>query len=161
MRKTEALLMQWEWTDLPGRKILVPPDATKSNRKRTVPIPEPLAAVLEALPQPHRGRVWPFSSSSGRINQAYRDGQQHAGVRPLKLHNLRDTYAVNMLLSGVPLAVVSRILGHADVNTTIKHYAAIAGEELTIAARLGDGFSTSILPAPRKKLKLVEKCTDS
>ena len=66
-----------------------------------------------------------------------------------------------MLLSGVPLAVVSRILGHADVNTTIKHYAAIAGEELTIATKLGDGFSTSILPTGSNYLTLVEKCTDS
>jgi integrase len=161
MRKTEGLLMRWEWIDLPGRKILVPPDATKSNRKRTIPIPEPLAAVLAALPQPHSGRVWPFSSTSGVINRTFREAQRRAGIRPLKLHNLRDTYAVNMLLSGVPLAVVSRILGHADVNTTIKHYAAIAGEELTIATKLGDGFSTSILPTGSNYLTLVEKCTDS
>jgi integrase len=161
MRKTEVLSMQWEWIDLPGRKILVPPDATKSNRKRTIPIPEPLAAVLEALPQPHSGRVWPFTGSSGRINQAFRAAQQRAGVPPLKLHNLRDTYAVNLLLSGVPLAVVSRILGHADVNTTIKHYAAIAGDELTIATKLSEGFSTSILPTSCKTLKSIEKCADS
>jgi integrase len=161
MRKTEALLMQWEWVDLPGRKILVPPDVTKSNRKRTIPVPEPLAVILESLPLPHTGRIWPFSTSSGRINQAYREAQQHAQIRPLKLHNLRDTYAVNMLLSGVPLAVVSRILGHADVNTTIKHYAAIAGEELTLVAKLGDGFSTSILPTGSNHSTFVEKCTDS
>ena len=39
-----------------------------------------------------------------------------------RTHMLRDTYAVEMLLAGVSLEKVSRLLGHASVAVTEKHY---------------------------------------
>jgi site-specific recombinase XerD len=36
---------------------------------------------------------------------------------------LRDTFAVEMLLTGVPLEDVSRMLTHSSIRTTEKHYA--------------------------------------
>jgi len=38
-------------------------------------------------------------------------------------HMFRDTFAVEMLLAGVPLDQVSVLLGHSSVKTTEKHYA--------------------------------------
>ena len=39
------------------------------------------------------------------------------------LHMLRDTFAVEYLLAGMPLEEVSRLLGHSSVVITEKHYA--------------------------------------
>lgn len=39
------------------------------------------------------------------------------------MHMLRDTFAVEILLAGVPLEQVSKLLGHSSVKTTEKHYA--------------------------------------
>jgi integrase/recombinase XerD len=36
---------------------------------------------------------------------------------------LRDTFAVENLLAGVPLDQVSILLGHASIKTTERHYA--------------------------------------
>ena len=36
---------------------------------------------------------------------------------------LRDTFAVELLLAGVPIDQVSILLGHASVKTTERHYA--------------------------------------
>jgi integrase len=36
---------------------------------------------------------------------------------------LRDTFAVELLLAGMGLAEVSRLLTHASIRTTEKHYA--------------------------------------
>jgi integrase len=44
-------------------------------------------------------------------------------------HNLRDTYASQLLSVGVQLAYVSHQLGHADVAVTAKHYARWCGED--------------------------------
>ncbi len=38
-------------------------------------------------------------------------------------HQLRDTFAVDMLQNGVPLEEVSKLLGHSSVKTTEKYYA--------------------------------------
>ena len=37
-------------------------------------------------------------------------------------HMLRDTFAVEMLLAGVPIDQVSMLLGHSSVKITEKHY---------------------------------------
>jgi integrase len=37
-------------------------------------------------------------------------------------HRLRDTFAVALLLKGVPLQTVSILLGHTSSRTTEKHY---------------------------------------
>jgi integrase/recombinase XerD len=47
------------------------------------------------------------------------DGQP----KPAQLHMLRDTFAVEYLLAGMPLDEVSRLLGHSSVLITQKHYA--------------------------------------
>jgi integrase len=38
-------------------------------------------------------------------------------------HQLRDTAAVEWLKAGIPLEEVSKLLGHASIRTTEKHYA--------------------------------------
>ena len=37
-------------------------------------------------------------------------------------HRLRDTFAVELLLAGVPLERVSILLGHQSIKITEKHY---------------------------------------
>jgi integrase len=51
------------------------------------------------------------------------------GHRPLdllqvhnSLHRFRDTFAVELLLAGVPLERVSVLLGHSSIKVTEKHY---------------------------------------
>lgn len=44
-------------------------------------------------------------------------------AKPAHLHMLRDTFAVEYLLAGMPLDEVSRLLGHHSVTITQKHYA--------------------------------------
>jgi len=38
-------------------------------------------------------------------------------------HRLRDTFAVELLLAGVPLDRVSVLLGHSSIRITERHYA--------------------------------------
>ena len=44
-------------------------------------------------------------------------------LKPAHLHMLRDTFAVEYLLAGMPLEEVSRLLGHSNVLVTQRHYA--------------------------------------
>jgi integrase len=46
-----------------------------------------------------------------------------AGLPDHHPHQLRDTFAVGYLLSGMPIDQVSILLGHSSVKITEKHYA--------------------------------------
>lgn len=46
-----------------------------------------------------------------------------AGVKDRHAHRFRDTFAVELLLAGVPLERVSVLLGHSSLKVTEKHYA--------------------------------------
>jgi integrase len=50
------------------------------------------------------------------------------GAPLVTLHGLRHTCASIMLMRGVPLIVVSRHLGHADVNITARVYAHLSDD---------------------------------
>jgi integrase len=47
-----------------------------------------------------------------------------AGMPDGHPHQLRDTFACDLLTKGVPLEEVSKLLGHKSIKTTEKHYAA-------------------------------------
>ena len=46
-----------------------------------------------------------------------------SGVQAPRPHRFRDTFTVELLLSGVPLERVSVLLGHSSTRITEKHYA--------------------------------------
>jgi integrase len=56
-----------------------------------------------------------------------------AGVEPLRIHDLRHTAASLMLSSGMPIAMVSRQLGHASVSTTDLIYGGLLRDFLDTA----------------------------
>lgn len=59
-----------------------------------------------------------------------------AGLPPIRLHDLRHSYATDALASGVPVKVVSQRIGHADVGVTLKVYAhVLPGDDEDAALR--------------------------
>ena len=46
--------------------------------------------------------------------------RQDAGIEDLRLHDLRHTHASHAVMNGVPLPVVSRLLGHSNVRITLR-----------------------------------------
>ena len=53
---------------------------------------------------------------------AFHSVLRHEGLKEIRLHDLRHTHASLLLLDNVPVIVVSKRLGHADIQTTINLY---------------------------------------
>jgi integrase len=93
-----------------------------------VPLPPNVAWMLREIPNdnPHyffwNGTSAPDSPGKrwwSTLKKIFRS----AGMPEAHPHMLRDTFAVEMLLAGVPIEQVSILLGHSDVKITWKHYA--------------------------------------
>jgi integrase len=64
---------------------------------------------------------------------------------------LRDTFAVEMLLAGVPIDQVSMLLGHSSVKITEKHYSPwVKARQDQLAASVRNAWAT-LEAVPAKK----------
>lgn len=141
-----TLLMRWsglrirdvvtlEKTRLHGDSLLL--YQAKTGTPVYVPLPSFLVESLRALPPgPKPNPRYFFWSGNGLAKSAVANWQRSfrrlftlADIRrpdgsPKRCHPhmFRDTFAVEMLLAGVPIDQVSILLGHASVKITEKHY---------------------------------------
>lgn len=103
---------------------------------REVPIPDVVVQLLTALPSP-AGRFWPWWGRTTAWRYV-KDIMAAAGITGLHAtpKGLRHGFGVQAIRSGVPLNLVQRWLGHADVSTTQIYADAMGAEEREIAGRM-------------------------
>ena len=49
----------------------------------------------------------------------YEKAMMRAGIKDFTFHDLRHTYASDLIMAGVSIFTVSKLLGHANVKTTM------------------------------------------
>jgi site-specific recombinase XerD len=92
------------------------------------PLPAAVTDALDAIPLPKEARYFFWTGESepkscvGDWQRSLRRLFSLAGVPDAHAHRFRDTFAVELLLAGVPLERVSMLLGHQSVRITEKHY---------------------------------------
>jgi integrase len=147
MLKVIFLVMRWTGlrlidvlmlrrSSLVGSRLLL---TTQKTKTKTSPLlPDHVVEALRALkPLPSTGPDQFFSS--GNINHLSLTSMWTARIRDLnhflsftddhgqpmefRSHMLRDTFAVEMLLAGLPIEEVSRLLTHKSIRVTEKYYA--------------------------------------
>lgn len=101
------------------------------TQKTGVPVhcvlPDFVVGELEAAPKSSAGHF--FWTGKSKLHSAIGKWQRRlktlfalAEVQGGHAHRFRDTFAVELLLSGVPLERVSVLLGHQSVRITERHY---------------------------------------
>lgn len=112
----------------------------REDHYRGVPVPEGFLARLASLDcaasaRLHR-RLWPWSRTTAwtRIKETMVEAEivgRHASPK-----GLRHGFGVAATQRGVPLNIVQRWLGHANIEMTAIYADAIGEEERALAARL-------------------------
>ena len=113
--------MRWKQVDFEKREVKFV--RTKGKKERAIPMNEEMKTLLLKIRNNAKGRCGPddrlFIMSEDKPTKLFAKYRDAAGLRPeLKLHSFRHTAARNFLMSGVNLADIKEILGHADIKTT-------------------------------------------
>ena len=75
--------------------------------------------------------------------------RREAGIEDVRLHTLRHTVASHAVMHGVPVPVVSRLLGHSNPQMTLR-YAHLADRDVEAAAeRIGEQLTQVMAPGYR------------
>uniref|UniRef100_UPI0022EA3FE3 tyrosine-type recombinase/integrase n=1 Tax=Parasedimentitalea psychrophila TaxID=2997337 RepID=UPI0022EA3FE3 len=67
------------------------------------------------------------------LQHPWRRIREPAGIPDVRIHDLRHTYASNAVSSGMPIQMVGRLLGHTQIQTTMR-YAHLANDPVNRAA---------------------------
>jgi len=174
MRKGELLALKWtdlNWQHstlrvqrqvqrIKGEGLVFRPPKTRAGR-RTVQLGQ---KTLETLRQQYQeskrqanlaGENWKehgliFPSVVGtpldgeNVTKDFKTQLEKAGVKKIRFHDLRHTAASLLLNNGVPVIVVSKMLGHAKTSTTLNIYGHLMPTMQEQAAQVMDEIVTLI-----------------
>ncbi len=139
LRRAEAVNLRWRAVDIDNRVLTVACDEgfqTKSGTERKVPLAPPALLVLERLQRQSVGIASSgeavFQHSRGGVNPDYLSQRfalyaRKAEINEVGFHGLRHTAITRLIERGVPLPIVQRFAGHADIATTMR-YCSIADD---------------------------------
>jgi integrase len=127
LRKEELLSLKWSDIDFENKDLHVRAETAKYSKSRYVDLNSHALAVLHSLP---RKGDYIFCDSKGRrfknFRRSFDSAVKRAGLQDIVIHDLRRTFGSNCVMAGVTLATVQAWMGHASINTTIKHYGHLA-----------------------------------
>jgi len=148
MRSGEVIALQWPDIDWNGKFIEVRRQVVRTkvttlktkNGRRRVDLSDDLLKTLAALKKKRQEEAlrigsneiseWVWANEKGQridINNVkvknFKRVLRKAGLRDIRYHDLRHTYASQLLAQGEPVTYVSQQLGHANSQITFRVYA--------------------------------------
>ncbi len=136
MRRGEILGLKRDSVDLERRTIKVGRtydvnmrklyETTKSTRDREIPMHERVYEILRLKKNKSADSLIFDIGYPGWIN-GFKDLCKRAGIKPIRFHDMRHTFAAILVSNGVPLAVIQELLGHSKIETTMVYAHLVPG----------------------------------
>lgn len=130
LRKGEIAALNWSVIDLKDKKIHVKHSycekskklkSTKNKKPRTVPINDTLHEILLEC-QTHGFTEFKGKGlEGGHASRLLKSVADKVGVKAIKFHDLRHSFASNFVYEGGDLKVLKEIMGHYSVLMTEKY----------------------------------------
>lgn len=130
MRTGEVLNLKWD--NIKEDKIILKRTETKQKKEKVIPLTDGIKRTLESLRDKRRtdGYVIPLRfGKRGRksiwMTDTIRKIRKYSGIQDFIFHNIRHTASTIMVSEalgrGVGLADVMKVLGHSQIETTMKY----------------------------------------
>lgn len=135
-------IVNLRWSEVRGDVLELEDGKTGPRR---VPLSAAARRILEQQPRNPGPFVFPSPVNPDRPRSPelplWNRVRREAGIEDVRLHDLRHTVASHAVMNGVPVPVVSRLLGHSNTRMTLR-YAHLADRDIEAAAeRIGDALA--------------------
>lgn len=144
-RQGEILGLLWDDIDFASGYIYIRPneirDLKSAAANRKIPMMPELKKALQAhqlkqmVEQSKNPKNLVFTNTAGNIinpanlnSRVLKAALKLAGLRSIRFHDLRHSFATALLTNGEPLRYVSKLLGHADAAITLRTYTHVLPE---------------------------------
>ena len=132
-RLSEIRTLKWEY--IKGNHIEFPDSKTGYKR---LPLNNEVLAIFSQIPRLKNNAYVICGNVEGQpvinLQKSWRRIRTKAGLYDVRIHDLRHTFASHAVMGGTPLAIVSKLLGHSQISTTMR-YAHLADKELLEASQ--------------------------
>jgi integrase len=143
VRRGEALGLTWDRVDRARGVVLL--TETKSGRPREVQLSANADAALARRWTPNATGLVFGSRNWNSFRQAWVAAVRAAGIAKFRFHDLRHTTASWLVQQGRSLREVKELLGHSDIQITMR-YAHLAPDHLRAAVASLDGILSAGAP---------------
>ena len=121
MRRGEILSLKWSQI----RDGFIYLTLTKTDIPRQIPLNETLKELFQSIPR-HIKSEYVFCNSDGKpfpdvARHGFNTAVERAGIENFHFHDLRHTFASNLVKKGVSLLAVQKLLGHKDIKMTMRY----------------------------------------
>ncbi|MFH1738225.1 MAG: tyrosine-type recombinase/integrase [bacterium] len=156
VRKSELLRMKWDDIDF-DRKILRLPQ-TKSGKTQFLPLSEAAIQIIQDLPRQKGNEFVLCGHRHGQhltnISKPWKRITERAGLKDLRVHDLRRSLGSTMASDGVPMQVIQKVLRHANITTTQRVYGHLSDDPIRAAM---DEHSEKVIAFTRLRKQAGEK----
>jgi integrase len=120
MRKGEILGLRWDQVNF--EQGLITLLDTKNREIRRIPMNQTVRATLMEVP---KNGDYVFSDGKGRrftsLHTSFETAKKKSGIEDFHFHDLRHTFASNLVMSGVDIMTVKELLGHKTLAMTLRY----------------------------------------
>ncbi len=136
MRKSELLGLKW--TQVNSDQGIISVLESKNHERRDIPMNETVKAALEGI---ERKGEHVFCTADGQtfanVRRSFDTAVRKSGIQDFRFHDLRHTFASNLVMEGVDIMTVRELLGHKTLDMTLR-YAHLAPNHKTRAVTILD-----------------------
>ena len=140
LRRGEIFQLQWSDVDLLRKQITVRGRTAKSGLTRHVPLNEEARQTLQRWGRYANdvGYVFPGKDSGPltTIHSSWRSALELAKISDFRWHDLRHHFASRLVMEGIDLNTVRELLGHSDLEMTLRYAHLSPGHMADAVARL-------------------------
>jgi integrase len=145
-RRSEILRLRWEYVDWDRQELRLPDSKTGP---RSVPLNAPAMLALRGLWENRQSANWVIPAQRkdaplAAISEPWKAILEEAGLKDLRTHDLRHSYASAGARSGLSLPVIGALLGQSKTSTT-ERYTHFEADPVHAASRIvGDRIDAAM-----------------